>query len=285
METWYRSRNADVGSIQTKDEMDDLGSLAPGAGGIRAPVKAKYIRRVIVAAGCDGAASGNLVLLVRLEGDGLVNDEVLMVEGWNIPVATGTGNARGAWISPILNFPVNGGSDVQIFADTEGDAESDFEVGVTLELVDEKRAPNINEDAELRTRTFAADMDTVDAIVDLTGSQGSNSSPTKIVPDGVEHLVAIGVAHAVDEAADGSWVMFVRLRGDWMKENQPHEIMCIGGGNIAGQSGSDEGVRRQRFTLDDMMLEVEPGATIDVDGENAGDDPGNGTGGITLYFA
>ena len=283
---WFRSRNADVDTIQAKDELDDLGSEAPGAGGIPIPVQAKFIRRVIVAVGFDGATLGNLVHMIRLEGDGMVNDETLMTDGFSVAVATGTGNQAPALVSPILNFPVNGGSHVKIYADSEGDAESNFETGVTLELVAAKEPPTQNVDAEIRTRSYAADMDTVDTVVDLTASQGSNANPSKIVPQGVKVLRWIKVVHGVDEAANSAgYVVLVRLRGDWI-ETQPHTIMCIGGGHIAGgDAGADEGVRRVRFFLDDINLEVTPGATIEIDGENAGADPGNGVGGITLGFA
>jgi len=283
---WYRSLNADVAGIETKDELDDLGSEAPGSGGIDMPVKAKFIRRIIIAVGCDGAALGNLVSFIRLEGDGIVNDETLVTDGFTIPVATGTGNVMRSFISPILNFPVNGGSGVKVFADSFGDAESDFEVGVTLELVDAKEAPAVNENAEMRTRSYTADIDTVDAVVDVTGDLGSDGNPGTKVPDGVETLEFISVNAGWDEGADGSSVLFVRLKGDWLTENQPHTIMVMGRGSIAGQTGSDEGVQRSPpFVLEDMGLEVSAGSTIQMDFENAGDDPGSGTAGITLGFA
>lgn len=286
VQKWYRSRNADVASIENKDELDDLGSETPGGGGIPIPSDAKFIRRIIVASGCDGAAVGNLVALVRLEGDGMKHDESVVVDGYTIPVATGTGNVQAAVVSPILNFPVNGGSDVKIFADSFGDAESNFEVGVTLELVDEKEPPSVNEDAEIRTRSYTADVDTVDAIVDVTGDLGSDGNPGRKVPDGVTSLRWIQVNAGWDEGADGLAVLFVRLRGDWIKQNQPHTIMVQGGGSIAGQAGSDEGVQRSPpFLLDDMNLEVGAGSEISMDFESAGADRGSGTAGITLGFA
>ena len=284
---WYRSLNADLGTIETKDELDDLGSEAPGAGGIDIPVKATFIRRLIAAIGCDGAALGDLVAFSRLEGDGMVHDESLMGAGYSIPVATGTGNVLQAAVSPILNFPVNGGSPVQVFGDSFGDAESDFEFGVTLELVDAKQPPLVNRDAEIRTKSFTADIDTVDAIVDVTGDLGSDGNPGTRVPDGVDSLEFISVVAGWDDAADGSSVLFARLKGDWVVENQPHTIMCMGRGSIAGgDAGADEGVRAVApFVLEDIGLEVSAGSTIQLDLENAGDDPGSGVGGITLGFA
>jgi len=283
---WYRSLNADLAAIETKDELDDLGSEAPGAGGIDIPVKAEFIRRVIVAVGTDGAALGNLVAFLRLEGDGMVHDETYMAAGFSIPVATGTGNVMRAHVSRILNFPVNGGSPVQVFGDSFGDAESDFEMGVTLELVDAKEPPAVNEDAEIRTKSFTADIDAVDAIVDMTGDLGSDANPGTRVPDGVETLEFIEVNAGWDEGADGSSVLFVRLKGDWIEENQPHTIMVMGRGAIAGQAGSDEGVQQsENFVLEDMGIAVSAGSTIQIDFENAGDDPGSGVGGITLGFA
>lgn len=283
-ETIYRSRNADVGTIESKDELDDLGSEAPGAGGIPIPVGYTHIRRVIVASSCDGAALGNLIDLIRLEGDGMENDEAIVVNGYSIPVATGTGNKAPAWVSPVLNFPVNPGASVRTYSEAFGDAESDLETGVTLELTKGKRPRVENKDAEVRTRSYTADVDTIDAVVDLTGDLGSDTNPSRIVPPGVTHLWGIQANAAYDEAADGSSVAFVRLRGDWL-EGGPHTIMVLGRASIAGQAGSDEGVQRgPPFFLDDMMIPVVAGATIEAEWENAGDDPGNGTAGLTLLF-
>lgn len=285
MVKWYRSRNADIGTIETKDELDDLGDEAPGTGGIPTDVKTKYVRRVIVATGCDGAASGSIASFVRLEGDGMVNDELHLATGFSIPVATGTSNRAPATISPILNFPVNGGSHIKIYSDSEADAESDLEVGVTLELVSGKEKPTQNEDGEIRTRLFSGDADTVDAVVDLTAKQGSNSNPNKRVPDGVSALRYIKAIYATDEGADGSHVIMLRLKGDWI-EQQPHTIMVAGGGSIAGQSGSDEGVTRiEPFFLDDMNIPVSVGSTIELDGLQVGDDMGSGQIAVELGFA
>ncbi len=189
---WYRGLNADLAAIQTKDELDDRGSESPGAGGIPTPKAARFIRRVIPVGATDGAAVGNLVLLLRLEGDGMVKAEQLVVDGYSIADATGTSNHAPADPSPILNFPINGGSKVQIFGDSEGDAESNFELGVALELVDEKEPPSENEDAEIRTRTYAVDVDPADTVVDGTTGQGSNTGPTKEVPAGSkEHPITV----------------------------------------------------------------------------------------------
>ena len=276
----------DVPTIESKRELDDLGSEAPGAGGIDIPGKANFIRRLIVASGLDGAALGNLVLLIRLEGDGMKNDETLVVDGYGVPVITGTGNHQRAYVSPILNFPLNSGSAVKVFADSFGDAESNFEVGVTLELVDVIEPPTQNLSSEIRTRSYTADVDTVDAIVDATGDLGSDAKPGGKTPTGVTVLRWIQVNAGFDEAADGLAVLFVRLRGDWLRENAPHTIMCMGGGSIAGQSGSDEGVQRsEAFFLDDMNLPIHPDTSIAIDFESAGADRGSGVAGITLGFA
>lgn len=273
-----------MGTIEAKDQLDDLGSESPDAG-IDTMVTAKFVRRVIIAVGCDGAALGSLVSFFRMEGDGMKNNELILGPGFSIPVATGTGNRAKAWISPILNFPVNGGSPIKAYADSEADAESDLEAGITLELVDAKVPPSENENAEIRTRLFSADVDAADSDVDLTPTQGSNTKPNKRVPEGVEVLRYIKATYACDEGADGSHVIFVRLHGDWIDE-QPHTIMVAGGGAIAGQSGSDEGVTRvEPFFLDDMNLKVSPGATIQVDGEQAGDDMGSGQIAVELGFA
>ena len=281
---WYRGLNADIATIQTKDELDDRGSEAPGAGGIPIASEAKFIRRIIACAATDGAAVGNLVLFLRLEGDGMVNDETYMVDGYCIADATGTTNQQPAEPSPILNFPVNGGSRVQIFGDSEGDAESNFELGVTLELVDAKEPPSENVDAEIRTRTFSADVDAADTVVDLTASQGSNANPNAEVPAGVEVLRWIKVTWGNDEAGDGAAVLLIRLRGDWLTPN-PQVIYAIANGGIVGAADAEMGVSHGAFFLDDMNLEVTPGTLIEIDAEMAGSDRGSGTAGITLGFA
>lgn len=281
---WYRGLNADIDTIQAKDELDDRGSESPGAGGIPTPKAANYVRRIIACGATDGAAIGNLVLFLRLEGDAMVNDETFMLDGFTIPVATGTGNIAPADPSEILNFPINGGSRLQIFGDSEGDAESNFELGVCLELAAVKEAPLVNEGAEIRTRTFAADVDGVDSVVDATGSQGSNAKPNNEVPADVEVLSFMRVAWGVDEGADGAGVLLVRLKGDWLSPN-PQVVYAIAKGNVAGQSGSDETAHVGHMTLGDMNLEVFPGTLIEMDFEMAGSDLGSGVAGITLGFA
>ena len=289
VQKWYRGLNADIGTIQSKDELDDRGSESPGAGGIPLPKGAKFLRRIIPAAACDGAALGNLVLFLRLEGDGMVKAETYAIDGYSIPVATGTGMHAPAEPSPILNFPVNGGSKVQIFGDSEGDAESNWELGVALELVDKKEPPSENRDAEIRTRTFAVDVDAADTVVDGTTGQGSNTGPTKEVPAGskespVTVLRWIKATWGVDEASNGAAVLMLRLKGDWIARS-PQIIYTHGHGNTAGQSGSDEGQTHGAFVLDDINLEVVVGADIEFDFEMAGSDLGSGVAGITFGFA
>ena len=281
---WYRSLNADVATIEDKDELDDRGSETPGTGGIPAPKAAAFIRRIIATAGVDMTAVGNLVTFLRLEGDGMENDETYMIDGFSVPAAVGGAHHVPAMPSPILNFPINGGSRIQIFGDSEGDAENNFEAGVTLELVDAKEPPSENEDAEIRTRSFAVDVDAVDATTDLTASQGSNAKPTTEVPSGVGVLRWMKVTWGVDEAGDGVGILLIRLNGDWVNPN-PQHIYAIAHGNKGGTAGSDEGTTHGAFFLDDMNLEVEPGALIEMQAEMVGADLGSSTAGITLGFA
>lgn len=289
VQKWYRGLNADIGSIQSKDELDDRGSESPGAGGIPIPKLAKFIRRIIPAGATDGDALGNLVLFLRLEGDGMVKAEQYMVDGYSLPANVGAGNHAPAEVSPILNFPVNGGSKVQIFGDSEGDAESNFELGVALELVDAKEPPSQNLQAEVRTRSFAIDVDPADTVVDGTTGQGSNTGPTKEVPAGSKEspitvLRWIKVVWGVDEGGDGAAVLLLRLKGDWI-EKTPHTIYTHGHGSKAGTAGSDEGTTHGAFLLDDINLGVTVGADIEFDVEMAGSDLGSGTAGITFGFA
>ena len=281
---WYRSLNADVATIEDKDELDDRGSETPGAGGIPTPKAVTFVRRIIATAGVDMTAVGNLIAFLRLEGDGMVNDETYQVDGFSVPAAVGGAHHVPAMPSPILNFPVNGGSRIQIFGDSEGDAENNFEMGVTLELVDAMEPPSENADAQIRTRSFSVDVDNVDATNDLTASQGSNAKPNTEVPADVEVLRWIKVTWAVDEAGDGVGILLIRLNGDWLTPN-PQHIYAIAHGNKAGTAGSDEGTTHGAFFLDDMNLEVTPGALIEMQAEMVGADLGSGTAGITLGFA
>lgn len=280
---WYRGLNADLATIESKDELDDRGSESPGAGGIPVPSEVNWLRRIIACGATDGAAVGNLALMLRLEGDAMKNDETYVLDGYSIPALVGTGQLVPAVPSPILNFPINGGSRLQIFGDSEGDAESNFELGVALELVDEKEPPTQNLDAEIRTRTFGNDIDGADAVVDMTASQGSNGNPNADVPADAETLRWMKVAWGVDEAADAIAVLLTRLKGDWLKIN-PQVLYCLAYGSIAGTAGSDEGTRAGHFILDDMNLEVVPGALIEGDFEMAGGDLGSGSALITLGF-
>lgn len=124
------ARNADVGTIETLDELDDLGSDAPGAGGELLPSWARFITRIAATAALDGAAIGNGVIFGRLRGaiENGDNELTFMIAGGGVQVATGTQNAMGTYLSPPLAVPVEGGGRMKFFAEIFGDAENDSEV-------------------------------------------------------------------------------------------------------------------------------------------------------------
>jgi hypothetical protein len=275
-------RNADIASIETKDELDDLGSESPGAGGILVPQWANYISRIYATGAFDGAAVGSLVMFGRLEG-GIRNGDneiTFMIAGGGWQVITGTQQAMGVWQSPPLAVPVQSGARMKLYAETFGDGESDAECLILVQFSDS--APP---EGAKWTRSYTADVDSVDTATALTGALGQDSNPNTQVPSGAQKLGWVSGAFGYDQAADGTAVMFIRLKAGPVEDEQ---IVPVGAeGTIAGQAGSDE--TALLVPAQNVHLDAPASALADlagkVQGELAGDDIGSGQIGATLWFA
>ena len=285
--TKWITRNADVGTIETLDELDDLGSDAPGAGGELLPSWAKYITRIAAAGALDGAAIGNGVLFGRLRGaiDNGDNEITFMISGGGVQVATGTQNGHNAWISPPLAVPVEGGGRMKFFAEIFGDAENDSEVSISVQVSDSPHPIGAK-----WTRSFTADVDGIDADTNLTGALGADATPVRKVPDEATRCTYVSVAHGYDQAADGTMAILLRLKSNPFEDD--HDITCAAQGSITGQAGSDETAIvlpavNIPMGIADEGCGIVGGGDLNgrVRGEQVGDDLGSGQIGVTLWLA
>ena len=119
----------------------------------------------------------------------------------------------------------------------------------------------------------------VDTKTQLT-TLGSETAPGPLmVPAGAKSLksviVAMGTSQAV--AADGS--MFIRLEGPGLPEGP--ETLAVGSQGVAVATGG----HGSRTAIEvDLDIPVVPANEILVFGENAGEDVGDVTIGVTLVF-
>ena len=135
-----------------------------------------------------------------------------------------------------------------------------------------------------KSLTVEGDMATVDAVARLT-TQGSVTSPSLVVPSGVQKIDKIIVTAAAEGLADGSGVFFLRLGGNAVKRGE-QTFMVAAAGRIAVQTGSDAAPQISGvFVLDNVDLEVSPSDTLTISGEMAGSDLGTGRMAVTVIFA
>ena len=109
---------------------------------------------------------------------------------------------------------------------------------------------------------------------------GSETAPGPLlVPAGAKSLAAIIVAFATDQsvAADGN--ILVRLEGPGLPEGP--ETIAVGSQGVAVATGGHGSRVAQRMPLD---IPVTPTNEILVFAENAGEDVGTETVGVTLEF-
>ena len=109
---------------------------------------------------------------------------------------------------------------------------------------------------------------------------GSESAPGPLlVPAGAKMLKALIVAFAVDQsvAADGN--LLIRLEGPGLPEGP--ETLAIGSSGVAVATGGHGSRTARRYELD---IPVTPANEILIFGENAGEDIGTETIGVTLEF-
>jgi hypothetical protein len=135
-----------------------------------------------------------------------------------------------------------------------------------------------------RTLTVEGDLTAVDTATTLS-TQGSNTSPSLLVPSGVSKIDRILVAVAADLAAAGSASYFIRLGGVAIKNGEQTIVVGAEGGT-AVQSGSDQAPSvNQALELEDVDIAVSAQDSIRVQGEMAGTDLGTARMVVTLVFA
>ena len=128
-------------------------------------------------------------------------------------------------------------------------------------------------------RSREGQITAVDTKSQLT-TLGSETAPGPLlVPAAAKMLRAVIVAFACDQsvAADGS--MIVRLEGPGLPEGP--ETIAVGSSGVAVATGGHGSRTAHRFVLD---IPVTPSNEILIFAENAGEDIGTETIGVTLEF-
>lgn len=135
-----------------------------------------------------------------------------------------------------------------------------------------------------RTLTVEGDITAADTLTNLT-TQGSVTTPSRLVPNGVTKIAKIAVAASQDGAAAGATIFILRLSGSGVKGGE--QVLTIGaGGIIAVQAGSDTAAPTVVTTvLDNVDIDVSQGDTINISAEMAGEDLGTSRVAATLIFA
>ncbi len=274
----YRVREGDVTALDTKTALTTVGSdTAPGP--LMVPQGMKYITAVTIAAIQNMAAATGFSGFIRLEGPGLKNgpETIAAVAGGNA-VATG-GNAVNPAKRIPINFPVEPGNEVQVFAEMAGTDIGGMGVVVGLEFSD---AAGEGSEAH-KTMTVEGDITTVDARTALT-AQGSVTAPSMLAPAGYTKIEKIIVACTSEGLADGKQTFYLRLGGNSVLGGE--QILPISAsGRIAVQAGSDAAPQCMTpLVLENVDIAVSPSDTISIWAEGAGDDTGTAHVVATLVF-
>lgn len=132
--------------------------------------------------------------------------------------------------------------------------------------------------------TVTGQISSIDTATNLT-TQGSTSSPTRIVPSGVSVIRRIIVGTCADFSASGSATYLLTLSGIGIPGG-PHNIIVGAQGGVLPQSGADaSSAIPQRLVLDGLNLGVRTGAQIDFQAEMMGVDVGTVTMIVSVFFA
>lgn len=275
----YRLREGDVTALDTKTQLTTAGSdTAPGP--LMVPQGMTHITGVRIAAIQNMAAATGFSGFIRLEGPGLKGgvQSLAALAGGNA-VATG-GNFVNYPVEYRVNFPVEAGTEIQIFGEMAGTDIGGVGYAVGLEFSDK---PNEGAD-EHRTITVEGDLGTVDARTALT-TQGSVAAPSLLVPAGFTKIDKIGVAASSEGLADGKQTWFVRLGGNSVQGGE-QLIPISASGRIAPQAGSDSAPQcLTAMVYENVDIAVSPSDTVSIWGEGAGDDTGTGHMVVSLLFA
>lgn len=275
----FRLREGDVTALDTKTQLTTSGSdTAPGP--LMVPQGMKFITGVRIAAIQNMAAATSFSGFIRLEGAGLLGgvQSLAAVAGGNA-VATG-GNFVNYPVEYRVNFPVEAGTEIQVFAEMCGTDVGGVGFVVGLEFSD-----TANEGAdEHRSLTVEGDIASVDTRTALT-TQGSVTSPSLIVPAGFTKIDKIGVVAASEGLADGKQCWFLRLGGNSVQGGE-QLIPISASGRIAVQAGSDAAPQCiTAMVYENLDIPVSPSDTISIWAEGSGDDTGTGRVCATLIFA
>lgn len=275
----YSSREIEATAVDTKTAATTLGEdTAPGA--LNVPSGATELEAVIVTIGCDHAAAGSAVGLLRLEGGGLPSGPYVVNFG-----AAGSESTTGA--SSLvkgqripLGVPVSPGNEVLISIEMAGEDIGSLHSGVTLVF----KTGSVSGGKVTGIVTVEGDLADDGVAIPLT-TQGSTTAPSRQVPAGSKVIDRLIVSVAPDLAAAGACSFLVRLGGKGIKGGEQH-IFVAGAGGAAVQSGADPvGLAMSPFVLDDAEIEVVSLNTIDVEGEITGDDIGDAHMAVTMIFA
>ena len=275
----FRTREGNVTAVDTKTQLTTVGSdTAPGP--LMVPKGAKYIVGVIASGIQNMAAATGFSAFIRLEGAGMLNgpQTLALCAGGNA-VATG-----GNFVNPPVHIPcqlsVTEATEVQIFAEMAGTDVGDIGAVVTLIFSDTANA-NAKEN---KTLTVEGDIATAATRTALL-TQGSVSSPSLVVPQGVTMIDKLVVAATAEGLANGHQTWFVRLGGNSVQGGE--QVIAVGAsGTIAVQAGSDAAPQCVVASVfEDLQIAVNAGDTISIWGEGTGQDTGTGHMVITTIFA
>lgn len=275
----YRLREGDVTALDTKTAITTAGSdTAPGP--LQVPSGMKYITAVNVAAIQNMAAATSYSAFLRLEGAGMQNGpETLTIGAGGNAVATG-GNAVVEVTKIPVNFPVVEANEIQVFAEMCGTDIGGLGVIVGLEFSDAAGEGA----SEHKTLTVEGDVTAADTRTALL-TQGSQTTPSMLVPAGYTKIDKLVVAAASEGLADGKQTFFVRLGGNAVKGGE-QLIPVSASGRIAVQSGSDAAPQVcYPRVLSDLEIEVSSSDTLSIWAEGAGDDTGTARVAVTVIFA
>jgi hypothetical protein len=116
-------------------------------------------------------------------------------------------------------------------------------------------------------------------------SQGSTTSPTRIVPSGVSVIRRMIIGASSDAGADGSATYLLTLSGIGVPGG-PHNLIIGAQGAQLVETGADSpGYSPQRLVLDGLNMPVRTGAQIDFTAEMMGTDNGTVQVIVTAFFA
>lgn len=134
-----------------------------------------------------------------------------------------------------------------------------------------------------KTLTVEGDLNAANTLTNIV-TQGSVTAPSRVTPTNAKRIVAVIVAAAADQLAEGAGNILVRLGGNAIRGGE-QTIICAGLAGNTVVAGSDlPPVYNPLFQLLEADIEVDGSEVIDINAELVGDDLGDTTVVITLIF-